>query len=136
MYLTKAIDMLKKHEGLMLKPYRCTAGKLTIGYGRNIKDNGITEEEALIMLIADTITAEQELCEIFKDYDLFSDNRKIALIDMIFNLGKPRFLLFDKTIGLIKSGDWESAAGEALDSRWADQVGKRAITISEMLRQG
>ncbi len=27
---------LVRHEGLRLKPYRCTAGKLTIGIGRNL----------------------------------------------------------------------------------------------------
>ena len=44
----KAIErQLIEHEGLEQKVYRCTAGKLTIGVGRNLEDKGITEEEAL-----------------------------------------------------------------------------------------
>ena len=36
----------KLAEGLSLKPYRCPAGKLTIGYGHNLEANGISEEIA------------------------------------------------------------------------------------------
>ena len=43
-------DMLIRHEGLKLKPYLCTAGKLTIGVGRNIQDRGITYQEAMMLL--------------------------------------------------------------------------------------
>jgi len=136
MYQVKAIEMLKKHEGLRLKPYRCTAGRLTIGYGRNIQDNGITEEEALFMLTADMLIAEQELCGIFGRYGSFSENRKAALINMIFNLGKTRFLLFRNMIKSINEGDWDLAAGEAMDSIWATQVGNRANEIAGMLKKG
>lgn len=47
---TEFEQMLIRHEGLKLKPYQCTAGKLTIGVGRNIEDMGITEDEAIYML--------------------------------------------------------------------------------------
>ncbi len=135
-YHRKALEMLKTHEGLRLKPYRCTAGRLTIGYGRNIQDNGITEEEAIIMLMADILIAERELCEIFKGFEYFSVGRKAALIDMIFNLGKSRFLIFRNMIKAINNNDWKDAAGEALDSLWAKQVGSRANEIAGMLRKG
>ena len=136
MYFKKAIEMLKTHEGLKLKLYRCTAGRLTIGYGRNIQDNGITENEALFLLAADIFTTEVELHEIFKDFDGFTDNRKAALIDMMFNLGKTRFLLFRDMIKSINDSDWDSAAGEAMDSLWAGQVGQRASIIAGMLKRG
>jgi hypothetical protein len=32
--------------------------------------------------------------------------------------------------------DYEGAATQALDSRWADQVGKRADRIAERIRTG
>lgn len=135
-YHTKAIEMLKTHEGLRLKPYRCTAGRLTIGYGRNIQDNGITEEEALFMLTADMLIAEDELRGIFEGFEYFTVKRKAALIDMIFNLGKSRFLIFRNMIKAINNNDWDLAAGEAMDSLWAGQVGKRASTIAGMLKRG
>ena len=129
--------MLKRHEGLRLKPYRCTAGRLTIGYGRNIQDNGITEEEALFMLTADMLITERELREEFKEFEYFTVNRKAALIDMMFNLGKTRFLGFGEMVKAIKRNDWDSTAIEALDSKWARKdVGERAIEIAGMLRKG
>ena len=33
---------LRRDEGCVLNPYRCTAGKLTIGIGRNLDDVGIS----------------------------------------------------------------------------------------------
>jgi len=51
------IESLKRHEGLRLKPYLCPAGKLTIGYGRNLEDVGISEEEAAEMLYNDEAVA-------------------------------------------------------------------------------
>jgi lysozyme len=134
--LTKLISMLKRHEGFRSKPYYCTAGKLTIGYGRNIQDNGITEEEALLMLTSDALIAERELCEIFDNFHVLSVNRKIALIDMMFNLGKPKFILFRNMIKSIMVSNWESAANEAVDSRWYGQVGVRAHEIVNLLREG
>ena len=46
----KLAEQLKKHEGIKLKPYTDTVGKLTLGIGRNLEDKGITEQEALFML--------------------------------------------------------------------------------------
>lgn len=50
MDLRKLINDLIRDEGLKLKPYRCTSNKLTIGIGRNLDDNGITEAEARYLL--------------------------------------------------------------------------------------
>ena len=62
-------DFIIKHEGLKLKPYICPAGKITIGVGRNIEDNGISEDEAMYLLNNDIKRCKTELMEIFdKDY--------------------------------------------------------------------
>lgn len=134
MNYAKAIKMTKRHEGLRLKPYLCTANKLTIGYGRNIEDVGITEHEASFLLHSDILNAKKELKEIFSKFGWFSNNRQTALVCMMFNLGKTRFLKFKKMIEAIKNNNWERAAVEALDSKWAKQVGNRAIEIAELLK--
>jgi hypothetical protein len=54
-------DSLKLHEGLRLKPYKDSIGKLTIGFGRNLDDNGIRPNEAAYMLEGDIDEAEQGL---------------------------------------------------------------------------
>lgn len=136
MYKNIAFKKLKEHEGLKLKPYRCTAGRLTIGYGRNIEDCGITEEEAEYLLLNDMRRVINDLHKIFERFYKFSDNRKAALVDMLFNLGKPRFLNFHNMIKAINEDDWNAASAHALDSFWSKQVGKRSFDIAGMLKRG
>ena len=126
-------ELLILHEGLKLKPYRCTAGKLTIGVGRNIQDNGISEDEAIYMLRNDIERCKRELRGIFKDFDSFDENIKMVLIDMIFNLGEPKFLKFKKFINAIKEKDLKKAAHEMSNSEWALQVPERVRHLKKIL---
>lgn len=129
-------QQLIHHEGLRLKPYRCLAGKMTIAVGRNLEDVGISKSEAELMLRNDIKRVRLELIASLPCYPDLSDSRKLAMIDMCFNLGLPRFLKFKKMIAALKAEDYERAAVEMLDSRWAGQVGQRAKTLAEMVRQG
>jgi len=132
----KLEDMLIRHEGLKLKAYRCTAGKLTIGIGRNLDDNGITEAEARMMLQYDIQVAKVRLVK-YKWYVDLNDARKDVIVDMVFNLGLPRFLGFKKTIKFLEAQDYAGAAEEILDSEWASQVGEeRSLELSAMLLTG
>lgn len=133
--IDKLIAQLKLHEGVKLKPYRCTAGKLTIGVGRNLDDVGISMEEADLLLKND-INNVIRRCIGLSFWSELSENRKIVLIDMVFNLGWTRFLGFKKTIDLIAKGKYAQASVEMLNSAWAKQVGKRAETLARMMRQG
>ena len=128
-------NQLILHEGLKLEPYECTAGKLTIGVGRNIEDIGITEDEARYLLDNDILRVCDELDRNLPWWRDLSDARQRVLVDMVFNLGISRFMQFQNTIAAIESGDYETAASEMLDSRWADQVGNRAKTLSRMMRE-
>ena len=130
------VSMLKRHEGFRGKPYHCTAGKLTVGYGRNLDDVGVTEVEAEFLLKVDTLRATDSAGDIFPSILSYTENRQIAIINMIFNLGKTRFKGFLKMIDAINRGDWESAADEAVDSRWYKQVGARAVELVNLLREG
>ena len=80
------INQLKRHEGLKLKPYKCTAGKLTIGYGRNLEDKGINKSEAEEMLLRDICEVEERLFDAGL-LDSQNDARKAVLINMAFQLG-------------------------------------------------
>lgn len=126
---------LIRDEGLCLKPYFDTVGKLTIGVGRNLDDNGISEAEALMMLRNDIANSQQEL-ECFSWFRQLDSHRKDAILNMHFNLGLPRLLSFKKMIAALEQGKWDKAADEALNSRWAEQVGERAVRISLIIRYG
>ncbi len=128
--------LIIKHEGLKRYPYHCTAGKLTIGVGRNLDDNGIREKEAMYMLYNDLTETQDELRANVPFFDQLSDPRRMALIDMCFALGLPRFLTFKKMLKAISERNYDCASEEILDSKWARQVGERADDVAEMMRVG
>ena len=135
--LERIKEQLVRHEGLRLKPYRCPAGKLTIGYGRNLDDNGISKAEAYVLLENDIQNCERQLLdEIPEIYNGLDEVRKSVLLNMCFNLGIGGLLSFNNTLAFVKAGDWERAANNMLVSKWAKQVGRRAIELSEMMRKG
>ena len=126
-------NLIKNNEGLRLKPYRCPSGKLTIGWGRNLDDKGITMAEAERMLDADIAIAKLDIYKVFgSQVGQFNDNQYAALVDMIFNLGITKFKKFKKMIQAIKERDWGKARAEALDSRWAKQVPNRATEVTNL----
>ncbi len=127
------IDSVKKHEGYRSKPYLCTAGKLTIGYGRNLDDRGISKDEAELMLSNDLMRCEKE-ARSFGWYHSLNSQRKDVIVEMIFNLGLSRFMKFKKMIKAISEENYSEAAAQMLDSVWASQVGQRAITLSDKMR--
>ncbi len=134
--LTKIKDDLVRDEGLRLKPYKCTAGKLTIGVGRNIEDNGITDEEARFLLSNDIWRCIQDLDLSLPFWKTESDNRQRALLNMCFNIGINRLLGFKNMLSHMRNKEYNKAADEALNSKWAKQVGKRAERIAELIRKG
>lgn len=135
MITNSLIGRVKLHEGKRNFPYRCTAGKLTIGYGRNIEDVGITDEEAEYLLLHDLENAEREASKL-DCYKKLNQNRKDILIEMVLNLGYPRLCGFKKMIQALDRGDYDGAANEMLDSKWARDVGDRANTLAYFMRIG
>ena len=129
-------SMLVLHEGLRLKPYRCTAGKLTIGVGRNLDDNGITQAEAFALLENDILAVEADLDRAWPWWREMTDARQQVLADMCFNLGLTRLGGFVNTLAAMKRGDYEAAANGMLASLWASQVGRRAQRLAKMMREG
>ena len=134
--MTALEDQLIDHEGLELKPYQCTADKLTIGVGRNIEDRGITEDEARYLLKNDIKIVEDELLEKKPVVAGLDSVRQRVLVDMGFNLGIPTLLKFQNMWAAIEEEDFETAAEEAMDSRWAKQVGRRAERLCQAMATG
>lgn len=133
----KINDLIKKqlinHEGLKLVPYKCTAGKLTIGIGRNLDDRGITKKEALFMLDTDVQLTFNSLNNLFSNFSLLPELVQLVLIDMHFNLGPTRFKKFKKMISAVKSEDYSQAAYEMQNSKWYHQVKGRGESLKNMM---
>lgn len=129
MITQQLVESVKLGEGLRLKCYRCSAGKLSIGFGRNLDDVGITEEEAEYLLMNDLQRAENDAQKI-PGYDKCSQIRRDVLIEMVFNIGFPRVMGFRKMLAAISAGDYKEAAVQMLDSKWHKDVGNRADRLA------
>lgn len=130
-------EQIKIDEGKNLKPYKCSAGKLTIGYGRNLEDNGITEAEAEMMLQTDIDRVDKE-CRTWLPnvYEWLSPVRQAVIANMMYNLGYTKMCKFRKFRKALVEGDYVKASEEMLNSLWAKQVGNRALRLAKQMRTG
>lgn len=130
MNIQNLVEILKVNEGLRLTPYRCTAGKLTIGYGHTgpsvVEGIKWTKEQAEHVLLNDARNIAADLDWHLPWWRRLSDTRQEALADMAFNLGMKRLQGFQKMLEALQRGQWQEAAAQCLDSRYARQVGNRA----------
>lgn len=132
----RLIELLKQHEGVKNFPYLDSVGKWTLGVGRNISDNGVSNATIEQMLIEDIEKTEGELDRIYPYWCNLSENRQLVLLDMCFNLGAPRYLTFEKFWAALRNDEYGLAADEMIDSKWARQVGERARLLSQMMVEG
>jgi lysozyme len=128
-------DLLIRDEGLRLTAYKCTAGKTTIGVGRNLDDVGISAAEADLLLQNDLAHIEAQALT-FPWYVTLDAVRQAVILSLIFNLGLRGFQGFVNTIKSIEAGNYADAAERLMESKWAKQVGQRANRLSEMMRTG
>lgn len=127
---------LVRHEGLRLKAYRCTAGKLTIGVGRNLDDVGISEAEAMVLLEGDIDGVIKDLNRALPWWSTLDDARREVLANMAFNLGIKTLLDFRLTLAAVREGRYKDAAALMLQSKWATQVGNRAKELAVQMETG
>ena len=132
----RLIERVKVKEGFRNRPYLDTVGKLTIGYGRNLADVGLTAREAEYLLFNDLEKAFFQLRTTLPFWTALDEVRQDCLIEMAFNLGLAGLLKFSNMLMALAAQDYETAAREALDSKWARQVGRRADEIAQMMRTG
>lgn len=118
----EAVALVKRFEGLWLKPYQDVAGVWTIGWGHEIRQgedfgDGISEARAEEVLAADLLQAAGGVCrvvlaEVVPD---LTEGQYAALIDFVFNEGEGHFA--SSTMAkLINSRCFARAGGEF--DRW------------------
>lgn len=144
-------NRLIKNEGMRFKPYVCPAGYLTIGVGRNLDLNpltecekdvigdvmlGINKEQAFFLLRHDVDKVCKQLDEKLPWWKDLDGERQFVMIDLCFNLGIHKLLGFKNTLLYIAQGNYEKAADNLLLSRYAQQVKKRAQRNANCLRNG
>lgn len=153
--------MLKRHEGVRNKKYRCTKGHWTIGIGWNLdanplptaiamflKEHGYITNEMIEQLLDISIeTATRDCYKLYPAFDTFTENRRFALIDFLFNLGFVRASTFINTNKAINEGRWSDAAHGIKHSAYWRQLGgdpegtddgklERPEEIAQMILEG
>lgn len=128
-------SQLVLHEGLRLKVYDDSLGIPTIGVGRNLRDKGISQDEATALLNSDINECLSDL-HTFAWFMGLDSVRQRALIDLRFNLGPSRFRGFRNMIAALEHGDPVTAAAHLQDSAWFSQVGQRGPRLVKMLGDG
>ena len=136
------LELLRAHvkwaeaaSGPELFPYRDTVEKLTIGYGRNLDDRGISPAEAEFLLdndIADAIADAKTL----PYWGSLGPVRQLAIVDMVFNLGLTKFKKFVRLNNALSIQDYSLAAHEMKDSKWYRQTERRAKVLVRAMSTG
>jgi lysozyme len=127
-------SLIKKHEGYRGHIYLDSEGIPTVGWGHALHVGSHVPPLACSLIFEDDYRAAVH------DYGRLSLEldpvRRAVILDMIFNLGLPRLLGFKKMLAALREGDFEKAAIEMVDSKWAGQVKGRADTLARMMRTG
>jgi lysozyme len=127
---------LRIDEDKRLRLYRCTKGKLSIGVGRNLEDNGISDDEAEYMLSNDLRRCTAELDRAMPWWRDLTEHQQRGLLNMNFNMGLPKLQEFKLMLRALRAHDANAASAQALNSLWARQVGARSQRVAAMLRNG
>ena len=127
---------LTRDEGKRNKVYLDTCGIATIGIGRNIRDLGLSDDECNYLLQNDIARVSAELDHQFPWWRDMTEARQRVILNMCFNLGLNRLLMFVNTLVAMKEGRYDDAAAGMLDSVWAKQVGARATRLAQMMKEG
>ena len=138
-FMGQLIETLKRHEGVRSHAYKCSENMITVGVGRNLDENGgigLSDDEIEYLLLNDIERCDAELEKAYDWYRSLNKPRRDAMINLTFNLGLTRLRGFVKALEAMSRGQYDVAADEFMDSRWADQVGARAVEVSELIRTG
>lgn len=138
-FMGPLVETLKRHEGVRSHAYKCSENMITVGCGRNLDENGgigLSDDEIEYLLSNDIKRCDEELAAAYEWYEDLTQSRRDAMINLCFNLGLTRLRGFVKALEAMSRGQYDVAADEFMDSRWASQVGDRAVEVTELIRTG
>ena len=128
--------MLERDEGRRTKMYLDSEGVPTIGIGHNLRDRAISDHAVDVIFEDDLRETEQELAASLPWVAHLDEVRYCVLVGMAFNLGVAGLLGFKRMLDAIQSSNWDKAADEMRDSKWAGQVGARATRYERLMLTG
>jgi len=144
MNITQLREQLKIDEGVKYSIYKDHLGYPTFGIGHLITthdvENGqpvgssVSEERVNEVFEKDVKTMISEAKLIFPNLESLPEEAQQVIVNMTFNMGRPRLSNFKKFISYINESKWLEASNEMLNSAWAKQVGPRAKRLSDRIK--
>lgn len=138
----KVIRLIELEEGWREKPYRCSEGYPTVGYGFKLGSKECTLPEFTLPKTAGDAWLMHNLNELtdhlskYQWYNKLNDARKAIILSMAYQMGVSGVLKFKNMIKSIEQDDYRNAALEMLDSRWAKQTPQRADRHQLQMQSG
>ena len=134
---------LEIDEGVVYEIYRDHLGYPTFGIGHLIREEDpeygqtvgtpVDKGRVTEAFQADLDIAINECKVLYDKWDKFPGEVQEILVNMMFNLGRPRLSKFKNMKKALDKGDWMLAAAEGEDSLWYRQVTNRADRLMTRL---
>ena len=144
MNVDKLREQLKIDEGVKYKVYNDHLGYPTFGIGHLVTEQDqeygkpvgtpVSEERVNAVFDNDVAIYMSEAKKVFPNLEQLPEEAQQVIVNMTFNMGAPRLAKFKKFIAGVNAGDWNTAAVEMMDSRWAKQVGNRAERLRDRIQ--
>lgn len=136
-------EQLKIDEGVKYEIYLDHLGLPTFGIGHLILDcdpeeglevgTAVSEERVRLCFENDLDDAIAECQILYDDWDSLPGEVQEILVNMMFNMGRPRLSKFKNFNAAISRKDWQEASKEGRDSLWYRQVTNRAERLMKRL---
>ena len=144
MNVDKLREQLKIDEGVKYEVYNDHLGYPTFGIGHLVTEQDqeygkpvgtpVSEERVNAVFDNDVAIYMSEAKKVFPNLEQLPEEAQQVIVNMTFNMGAPRLAKFKKFIAGVNASDWNTAAVEMMDSRWAKQVGNRAERLRDRIK--
>jgi len=145
MNFDRLYEQLKIDEGVKYEVYKDHLGYETFGIGHLVVEGDpewgqpvgtpVSEDRVKRCFETDVQTSVMECYALYNEsyFEDFPDEVQEILVNMMFNMGRPRLSQFKKMNAALKKDDFKEAAKEGRDSRWYRQVTNRAERLMSRL---
>ena len=144
MNIQRLREQLIIDEGVKYEVYNDHLGYPTFGIGHLITETDeeygksvgtlVSKERVNEVFDRDVAIYISEAKKVFPNLEQLPEEAQQVIVNMTFNMGAPRLAKFKKFIAGVNAGDWNTAAIEMMDSRWAKQVGNRAVRLRDRIK--
>ena len=142
--IEKIKEDLVRHEGYVTEIYLCSENYPTFGIGHMVTETDmeytwpvgtpVTDERILQVFHDDCKIAVEDAEKLVDNLYDHPDDVIRVLVNMVFNLGRPRLSKFKNMLAAVEAKDYVKSAEEMVDSKWYRQVGRRSEELVEIMK--